>query len=227
MGYGLWAMGYGVMISVPCLLSPIAYRLSPIAYRLSPIAYRLSPIAHRLYSLRKPPGAHVPIMVDGVENALLRYLRVLPPDRLDPSALQILVDGEEVFNLFEIVRRQVGVVGDTIKERVVVQHRQDFVVRLAFIVHAEHPDRAGLDDAAGEGRQVRHHQHVERVVVVVVGLRDESIIAGVMNRRVEHPVELEGAGLLVVLIFIARAFGDLDDHVDYIWRVGARIKLVP
>src|SRR5690242_15158470 len=123
-------MGYRVMISVP-----------------SPIAYRPSPIAYRLYSLRKPSGAHVPIMVDRVKDALLRYLRVLPPDRLDPPTLQILVDREEVFNLFEIVRRQINVVGDTIKEGVVVEHRQDFVIRLAFIVHAEHPDRARLDDA--------------------------------------------------------------------------------
>jgi len=48
-----------------------------------------------------------------------------------------------------------------------------------------------------------------------------------MHRRVQHPVELERAGLLVILVFVARPFGDLDDHMDDVGQVRAGVQLVP
>ena len=84
-----------------------------------------------------------------------------------------------------------------------------------------------IDDAAGEGGQVRHHQHVERVAVVVVGLGDEAVVARVVHWRVKHAIELEGAGLLMVLVLVARAFGDLDDDMQHVGHAGAGFQIMP
>src|SRR5690606_2820430 len=84
-----------------------------------------------------------------------------------------------------------------------------------------------LDDAAGEGRLVDHDQNIKRVVVLKVGLRDEAVVAGVMERTVQHTVKLDDPGTLAVFVFVAAAFGDFDHRVDNIRGLRARRKLVP
>jgi hypothetical protein len=66
----------------------------------------LSPVSSNM--LGKSPSAHIPIVIDRKADALFRHRRVLPTKRLEPRALQILIDCEEVLDLFQIVGRQIG-----------------------------------------------------------------------------------------------------------------------
>src|SRR5215216_8193605 len=152
-------------------------------------------------------------MIDGEANTFLGNSAIFPADCFDAYPFQVFIYGEEMLNLFEVVRREIRKFADVGKEWVVVQHRQNLVVRLAFVGHSEYTDRAGLDDAASKGWQIRDDQNVERVAIFIIGLWDEAVIAGVMHRRIQHPVELEGASLFMIFVLIARAFGNLDDHM--------------
>jgi hypothetical protein len=58
--------------------------------------------------LGESPSAHVPIVIDRKADTLFRRHRIFPPKRLDPRALQILIDREEVLDLFQIVSGQIG-----------------------------------------------------------------------------------------------------------------------
>ena len=55
-------------------------------------------------------------------------------------------------------------------------HAQDLVVAALLVGHAEHADRAALDQAAGKGRLVEQHECVERVAVVAEGVIDEAVV---------------------------------------------------
>src|SRR4051812_12798717 len=97
---------------------------------LCPISYYLSSIDSS--SLGQPPSAHIPVVINREANALFCYGPVLPADWLDARALQVFVDGKEVLDLSQVVGRQVGVVGDVVKEWIVVQDGKDLIICLAL-----------------------------------------------------------------------------------------------
>src|SRR5574341_1143540 len=105
--------------------------------------------------------------------------------------------------------------------------RDDLVVLAAIVPHRQHSDRAAPDDRQRSERLLAEHEHVERITVVAVGLGDESIVRGIVDRRVEHAVGAEKAGRLVELVLDLRALRDLHDRVEELARVGPPRHVVP
>ena len=124
-------------------------------------------------------------------------------DRL--AGLEVLVDLEEVLDLQPVVLRHVVDVAQVLPPRVGRGHAEDLVVAAGLVGHPEHPERAGLDQAAGEGRLLQQHQRVQRVAVEAEGLLDEPVVGRVARRGEQHPVQPEPAGLVVDLVLVAVA----------------------
>ena len=70
----------------------------------------------------------------------------------------------------------------------------------------------------GEAGRINQHQDVERIAVVAQGTGDESVITGIVNRRVEIAVEAKDVQRFVVFVFVSLPSGNLDDCVNFIGR---------
>ena len=148
--------------------------------------------------------------------------------RLRARALQVLVHLKEVLDLLEVVlagcrpgrsaRRSTGSPMGT---------ASTFSSADAAVHQVEQPDRTRVHEAAGEHRDRHQHQDVERIAVVAQGAGQEPVVAGIVDRAVEHAVEPEDAELLVELVLVALVGGDLDDRGDLGRRVGAGRDVVP
>jgi hypothetical protein len=90
-------------------------------------------------------------------------------------------------------------------------HRHDLVIDPFLVAHAHHADRAGLDDGERIDGLLAEHERVERIPVVAVGARDEAVVGRVVHRAVEDAVEAQQPCLLIELVLVLAAFGNLDD----------------
>src|SRR5262249_8323042 len=66
------------------------------------------------------------------------------------------------------------------------------------------------------------HQHVDRIVILRVGARDEAVVGRVVNRRVEDAIDPQEAGPLVELVLRLAAVRHLDDDREDLERVVGR-----
>jgi len=79
------------------------------------------------------------------------------------------------------------------------------VVGLSAIEHFEHAQWPAIDLASGKGRLVDVYEHVEWVAVLMQRARYETVIARIMDRRIQHAVETNHAGCLVQLVLVSAA----------------------
>lgn len=172
-------------------------------------------------------GAHVPVAIDRIPDALFGDFGVVPPNWLDPGTFEVFVDFEEVLNLPDVVGRELGEIRVVGKKRIVVEHRKDFVIGFAAVKHAEEADGSGFDDTTGECREIGHYEDIERVIVIIVRLGCEAVVARVVHGRIEYAVQLERTSAFVEFVLVARTLGDFDDNVDDFGPTWPRIKLVP
>ena len=117
-------------------------------------------------------------------------------------------------DLAQLVREDLRVVVDLGVVGLTDRDREDLVVGLPVVDHGEQPDRSRLHEAPREGRLGDEDQHVERVVVEGERPWYETVIAGIIHRRVQRPVQLEDVERLIIFVFISRAARDFDDDVD-------------
>ena len=97
---------------------------------------------------------------------------------------------------------------------VIVGDGEDLVVVALFVGHVENAHRAGPDDATGERRLRDHDQDVERVAVIGQAALDEAVIAGVVDARVEDPVQHEPVSDVVILVLVPAPARDLHHDLD-------------
>ena len=76
------------------------------------------------------------------------------------------------------------------------------------------PTGPGLHPHAGVHRVLEQHQRVERVAVAAERVGDEPVVGRIRGRREQPPVEEHPARVVVDLVLVAAAAGDLDDDVD-------------
>ncbi len=89
-----------------------------------------------------------------------------------------------------------------------------------LILHKQHPDDLAAHDGAGNDRARVGDDHVARIAVVRKRMGDEAVVSGVAHRRVEKPVDLQRAALLVHLVFYRLAADrHLDHDIDVVRRV--------
>ena len=105
-------------------------------------------------------------------------------------------------------------VADVLHPRVAGGHAQHLVVAAGLVGHAEHPDRAAADEAAGERRLLQQDHRVERVAVLAERALDVPVVVRVAGRGEEHAVEPDAAGEVVDLVLVAAAGRDLDEDVE-------------
>src|SRR5215471_3183225 len=93
-------------------------------------------------------------------------------------------------------------------------HTENLVIGAHFVGHLEHAEDPGGDKAAGESWFFEQHQGVKRVTVSAEGLLDEPVIGRVPGRGEQHAVKAHPAGVVVDLVLVPLALGDLDDYLD-------------
>jgi len=160
-------------------------------------------------------------------DALSCRLALFPSQGFNPHPFQILIYGEEVGHFGQEVLWDIGDLLVISVERVRSGDGENLVVRLLTIQHPEDPNGAGLDDAARKTGRSNHNQDIEGVAVFREGLGYEAIVAGVMDGRVKNPVELNGARLCVILIFVSGTLRHLDDDIYHPGWIGAWGKVSP
>ena len=89
------------------------------------------------------------------------------------------------------------------------------------------PDGAGVDDGQGHHGLLAQHQHIERVVVFGQSLRNESVIRGIVHRRIQDAIEFDQAAGLVQFVLHAGAERNLDDGVELLRKFAAGSHVVP
>src|SRR5512138_2599589 len=138
----------------------------------------------------------------------------LPAEDFRLLAFEILVDRKEVLDLTEEVRRSIAQPVIAVIQRVVYGYGQDLLVHALLIAHPEYADRPHDDETAGERRHRHHYENIEWVTIVSERAREEAVIARIVDRTVQQPVELEEAGVLVQLVLVAAPARDLDDRIQ-------------
>ena len=103
----------------------------------------------------------------------------------------------------------------------------DFMVRLAAIDHRHEADGAGVNDGERDDGFLAEHEDIERVIVFGERLRNEAVVRGIVDRRVENAVEFDEAARFVEFILHARSERDLDDAVEFLRELVAGSYVVP
>src|SRR5262249_29692318 len=91
---------------------------------------------------------------------------------------------------------------------------QHLVVWPLLIRHLEHPNDPGGDQAAREGRLLQQDQGIQRVAIAAQRVLDEPVVRGVPGRGEQHAIQPDPACVMVNLVLVPLALGDLDDDLD-------------
>ena len=95
-----------------------------------------------------------------------------------------------------------------------------------LIAHQEDADRPRSDMTTGKGRLFEQHEGIQRVAVAGQGAGDVPVILGVPGGGEQHPVQPDLPGLVVGLVLVTGALGDLDDDL-YVHRLHGRPGAMP
>src|SRR6266540_1563369 len=164
---------------------------------------------------------------DGFHDYLRGDVALLPSDHLYPAPFEILVDEKEVLDLLQRVLRKIGDVEVFLIKRIIARNRENLVVGLATVAHLQHAERTAVDETAGECRLVHEHEYVERVAVLVQRPWNETVLAGIMDRGIQHPIQTDQPRFLVELVLVLAAGGNLHHRRDRVGWMGSGGKIMP
>ena len=159
-------------------------------------------------------------------DELARIRDVAPAADFGGLAFQFFVDGEEVFELPQGVRENIGHGLDLIESRIAVGHCQDFLICLSLVYHLQQADGPHSDQDTGITGLIDQREDIERIAIARQSAGDEAVIAGVDHGRIEGAIEAENAEVRIVLVLIPGIARDLHNHVDDGGAVGAGIEIV-
>ena len=87
-------------------------------------------------------------------------------------------------------------------------------VASGLVAHRVDGDGACLDDDSRRHGLGQQNHRVQRVAVLAEGVIDEPVVDGVAHRGEQVSVQVDLAGLVVDLVLVAGALGDLDGYFD-------------
>jgi len=71
------------------------------------------------------------------------------------------------------------------------------------------------------------HEDIERIIIFCQRLRDETVVGGIINRRIEDAIQLNESARFIQFVLDARNEWDLDDAVEFLWKLVAGSHVVP
>ena len=96
----------------------------------------------------------------------------------------------------------------------IVNDAQELVVAAGLISHLEHAKHAGGHDHAGQHRLGQNHEGVQRIAVFAEGAVNEPIVERIGHGGKQVAVQVNLAGFVIYLVFIAGTFGDFDGYFN-------------
>src|SRR5215510_279150 len=147
------------------------------------------------------------------DDDLARGLGVCPTRQLGFLAFQAFVDGKEVLDLAQQMRKYLVAILDLLVDRIVLNYRQNFLIVFSLVHHAQQPDGADLHHAPGKAGRIHQHQDVERVAIQAERAGNKPIISGIVDGRVEGAVQAKNVKLLIIFVLVDRALGDFNHRI--------------
>ena len=103
----------------------------------------------------------------------------------------------------------------------------DLFIVFAAVGHGDIADGVAAHQRQRLQRLRAQDQNIQRVVVVAVGAGDKAVVRGIMSGGIKDPVQNDKAGLLVQLIFLLAALGDLNDSQKVVGMDPRGVYIVP
>ena len=145
----------------------------------------------------------------------------------DVFAFELFVILEEPHEHRQTVRRQfVGLLKRTVLG-IVPRDGQDLVIPFAAIEHGHHADGSSLHQRQRRECFLTQHKYVERIIVLGIGLGNEAVIGGIVNRRIENAIEAQESRRLVELVLDVGAGRDFHDSDELRGQILSRRNVVP
>jgi hypothetical protein len=155
--------------------------------------------------------SHKPLL--SFDNDLPRCFYTIPSGDFSFLAFQIFINREEVLDLAQLVGEDLGAVINAAIEGIALGYSQNLFVLLTLVDHAQNADRADFHETSGKTRRFHQDQHIQRIVIQAQRARDEAVVAGIVYRRKKRAVQAKDVKVFVILIFVQRIFGNLDDNI--------------
>ncbi len=149
-------------------------------------------------------------------------LGILPTNYLSSLSFQVLVHRKEVLDFELHVRVHAAKVLHLFIVRIIKPDRQQLLVLYSLVNHLKHANWPHLNYTAGKAGRVYQNQDIKRIPIFAEGTGYESVITGVVHRRMKIAIETKDMKHLVVFVFVDFAARDLHYHVHFFRRVIAK-----
>ena len=137
--------------------------------------------------------------------------------------LQLLVLLEKMPQLFEKMLGQLLQFIVVVDAGVLGSYGNDLIIRIAIVHHLHDAHHLRLDQTQCLYGQGSDHEDIQGILVITIGLRDETIVHRIVKRGIDHPVQFQQTAVLIDLILRPGPLWDLDDRIDdpgcaFSWR---------
>jgi hypothetical protein len=147
------------------------------------------------------------VAVQCIEDNGIRFARGAYLIHLDGLAFEQLVVLEKPSQHNQAVRRHFRGLVVGVKLGILGGDGNDFVVRLAGVDHRHQPDGSPMNDGERHHAFLAEHEDIERIIIFCQRLRDETVVGGIINRRIEDAIQLNESARFVQFVLDARTEG--------------------
>src|SRR5438876_9943466 len=142
-------------------------------------------------------------------------LGILPTNYLSSLSFQVLVHRKEVLDFELHVRIHAAKILYFFIVRIIKPDRQQLLVLYSLIDHLQHAYWPHLNYTAGKAGRVYQNQDIKRIPILAEGAGNESVITGIVHRRMKIAIETKDIKRLVVFVFVDFAARDLHYCVHF------------
>ena len=110
---------------------------------------------------------------------------------------------------------------------ILFRYSEDFLICQPLVKHAHDTNDTCRHQAQWLDRDQREDHDIQWIHILTQGLRDKSIIGGIIHRRVKDAVQFEQAGFFIYLILSTHACGDFNYSIYELRYVTSNGCFVP